>query len=179
MSDLWLSEELVRAIVEHVRSDAPNEACGLLIGSHHQVHHVVAVQNVADTPQTRYVMDPAALSRYLPALADYGLELLGFYHSHPNGEPIPSQTDIRETNYFAAIQIIVGLKNDALRLSAWRIDMDRVFPISLHIGIQPDEPEEPSLSQAQKAAIIWSGLIAVALFIAIALYLLPPAPPIP
>jgi hypothetical protein len=54
----------------------------------------------------------------------------------------------------------------------------QVMSVSLHIGSQPP-PEQPSLSSAQKIAILLSAGIALILMIVIALSLLPPAPVIP
>ena len=42
-----------------------------------------------------------------------GLDLLGFYHSHPHSVPVPSPTDLAESTYPDALQIIVGLSGEA------------------------------------------------------------------
>ena len=125
-------------------------------------------------------MDPRQLSQYIPKFAGAGPGLIGFYHSHPHSEPIPSRTDQQQAWLDqAVIHLIVGLKHAEPRMAVWRFDHGRVFPVEIHIGEHPPNIEQSSLSNAQKASIIVSAAIALALLLAISLYLLPPAPPIP
>ena len=44
-------------------------------------------------PARHFEIDPAALFAAHRAARDGGLELLGYYHSHPEGHPVPSATD--------------------------------------------------------------------------------------
>lgn len=76
---------------------APAEACGLLLGeAGAQGERVVRVQvctNVAADPLRHFEIDPAALIAAHRAARGGGPALVGYFHSHPTGHPLPSATD--------------------------------------------------------------------------------------
>ena len=92
------------AMRRHVRRRAPLEACGLLAGRNGRVELVVGVRNTARSP-VRYLMDPRQQWNAFEKFEQLGLELLGIYHSHPNGPSRPSPTDIKQAMY-EAVQVI-------------------------------------------------------------------------
>jgi proteasome lid subunit RPN8/RPN11 len=143
----------------------------LLLGQRGQVERVVAAANIASDPLRRYMIDPQLLSQLLP-------EAIGFYHSHPRGEPIPSPTDVREAFYPDMITLIAGLKGEP-SLAAWRIANGRVDPIEIYIGPEaPPHNHDLPLNRAQKIAVAISIFAAFCLLIWLSIELLPPAPPI-
>lgn len=176
---LWLKEALVRQIVEHGQAEHPCEACGVLLGVGGEVRRVVPITNVADDPLHQYRLDERELARVIGGAN--GLELAGFYHTHPNSDPIPSPVDVAQAAYPTTPFLIVGLK-DRLQpqLAAWLIDYTQVKRIEIQIGDTPapDDPPTP-LTGTARIAILTSALIAFILMIILSLSLLPPAPPIP
>ena len=72
---------------------APREACGLLFGSDAAITDWQAVENVAEEPERRFEIDPAALFAALRAERAGGPRIAGYWHSHPSGDPMPSATD--------------------------------------------------------------------------------------
>ena len=72
---------------------APREACGLLFGTGAAITAFTETVNVAASPETRFEVDPAALFQALRAERAGGASLLGYWHSHPSGDPMPSATD--------------------------------------------------------------------------------------
>ena len=180
---IWLSHHQAQALIVHARADAPREACGLLVGrtdsaGRAHVTEITPIANAAADPLITYYMDERALVTALSGLQARRLELLGFYHSHPSGDPIPSPTDVRHATYPDTPYLIVGLNGNKARLAAWKMRPGQVEKIPLHIGNElPDV--NPSLTRSQQAAIILAALIAFALLIVVSLTLLPPAPAIP
>lgn len=72
----------------------PDEKCGLLRGRGHRVLRAVPAANVAADPFTTFEIDPAALiAAHRAGRRRGGLELLGYYHTHPTGNAWPSETD--------------------------------------------------------------------------------------
>lgn len=182
MHTLWLTEAHARAIVEQARAAGAFEVCGLIAGRAGQAVRVIPVPNSAEDPQHFYEMDSAELARHLPAIEREGLEVIAFYHSHPEGDPIPSQTDIREAYYPDTAYLIVGLRGGDARFGAWQIRHRQVTPIPVHIGTLPPPRtvnEDTELSKSQRVAVVTTGIIAVIALILVSIYLLPPAPPIP
>jgi len=121
-----------RAIVAHAEREAPNECVGFLVGRGAHVIAAVPLQNVAAS-RTRYRVDDAAhlqLRRQLRSFAP-PIEILGVYHSHPAGDPVPSPTDVAEAHYPDWVHVIVGLRRRARPLRAYKIRQGRVFDVRL------------------------------------------------
>lgn len=72
---------------------APREACGLLFGEGGAITGFQAAENVAETPETHFEIDPRALFAALKAERAGGPKIAGYWHSHPSGDATPSATD--------------------------------------------------------------------------------------
>jgi proteasome lid subunit RPN8/RPN11 len=94
---ILLSPEPRAAIAAHAEADYPNEACGLLLGQRDGaevcITEAVASANIADEPERRFEIDPGLRLRLQKAARDGGSQIVGHYHSHPNGAARPSETD--------------------------------------------------------------------------------------
>jgi proteasome lid subunit RPN8/RPN11 len=86
------SGTLATLLEEAARAD-PREACGLLLGKGARVALAQPATNVHAQPERHFEIDPAALIAAHRAQRAGGLELLGYYHSHPNGRAEPSASD--------------------------------------------------------------------------------------
>jgi desampylase len=96
------------AITAHALEAAPAECCGVLLGRPDEVLEAIRARNLADSP-VRFVVDP---QDHIAARRDArrrGLEVVGFYHSHPHSAPVPSATDLAEAGYPDHLYAIVGL----------------------------------------------------------------------
>jgi proteasome lid subunit RPN8/RPN11 len=64
------------------------------------------------------------------------LSLLAIVHSHPEGPATPSDTDIREFHYPAALMVIADLSGKELILRAWRVDpfLKRFAEVGIDVG---------------------------------------------
>jgi proteasome lid subunit RPN8/RPN11 len=173
---LWLTPEQTTTLVQYAREVAPHEACGLLAGRGEQVHEVISLPNSAAEPLHHYRIEDAAYSRTLFQLQKQRLSVIGFYHSHPESDPIPSSDDIRQAHYPDTPFLIVGLHQRESQLAAWNIHYGQVTPVEIYVGLQAPPPEEEPLSRTQKTAIILSAIIAFVFMILLSLSLLPPAP---
>ncbi|NDJ60985.1 MAG: M67 family metallopeptidase [Chloroflexi bacterium] len=176
-----LTETQAQAMIEHARTESPREACGLIAGRRGQATQIVQIANIAANPQHQYYMDEAALGKALVGFERQGVALLGIYHSHPNGDPIPSPTDIRHAAYPGTPYLIIGLKQPHTpQMAAWVIRAGRVDPVNICIGDQsPEPPPHSDLSRPQQIAIVTSAILAFVVMILLSLALLPPAPVIP
>lgn len=181
MQYLWLTHEQVTQLADHASAESPREACGILGGVGGQVRQIIPARNIATDPLHYYRLDDAVLVAALRQFESAGIDLVGFYHSHPGGEPIPSQTDIRQATYPDCAWLIVGLRADAAQLGAWQMRYGQVDALPLHVGSAPPpaSDERQPFSRAQLTALILSALLAFAFMLALSVYLLPPAPEIP
>ena len=102
-----MTERLVRiskndaaAILHTAAAHYPAECCGLLEGTAtSDGWRVVAVHeapNIAPDPRRRFLIDPQHQFELLRRLRGTDRELIGCFHSHPDGPPQPSATDLAQ-----------------------------------------------------------------------------------
>jgi len=75
------------------RAAYPREACGLLLGHGAHIAQARECANLAANPERHFEIDPAALIAAHRAARAGGPQVLGYFHSHPNGLARPSATD--------------------------------------------------------------------------------------
>jgi proteasome lid subunit RPN8/RPN11 len=126
---LILRRKSWRAMRRHVSRCAPLEACGLLAGKNDRVESTIGIYNAERSP-VRFRMEPSAQWRAFQRIEAAGLDLVGIYHSHPNGPDHPSPTDIAEALYPVA-QIIWFRVDDRWRARGFQIEGGKVAEITL------------------------------------------------
>ncbi len=98
----------LQKIVEHCKSEYPNEACGLLSGGDNKVDTVYSLSNENPSP-TFYRIDSKEHFRVIREMREAGKELIGIYHSHTGSPAYPSSTDVTLAYYPEAVYVIVSL----------------------------------------------------------------------
>lgn len=104
----------------HGEETYPFECCGVLVGhfqgEHRVVDEVVPCGNTrADRPQDRYHIDPKELIQAQRQATAKRLEIVGFYHSHPDHPARWSQTDLAEAHWLGCSYVITSVLNGAAR----------------------------------------------------------------
>jgi len=93
---LVITKDNLKKIVSHAMREFPNEACGIIAGRKVKdekfVEKVYEVKNRAKSP-FRYEMDPEEQLKVFQEVEKSSLEVLGFYHSHPHSNAVPSEMD--------------------------------------------------------------------------------------
>jgi proteasome lid subunit RPN8/RPN11 len=115
------------ALISHARREAPLECCGFLVGARGRVRFAMAMQNVDPRPRSRYRIDDRQhiqIRRWLRRLSP-PLEIVGVYHSHPNGDARPSATDRAEALYPDWLFAIVSLAGRHEDVAVFRITKGR------------------------------------------------------
>ena len=115
-----------------IEQHAPQEACGLLAGSENQVIMVLPVTNALHSP-VRYRMAAREQLDAFERIDHAGLELVGIYHSHPNGPDGPSATDIAEAFYPEAVYLIWSGQDGVWSCRAFRIHSGQVQEVNLSV----------------------------------------------
>ena len=91
---------VARDVMELLRVEAgksgQKECCGILLGTGSFVTSALPAANAHPRPQTHFEIDPQALINAHRAARAGGPQVLGYYHSHPEGPPHPSATDRAE-----------------------------------------------------------------------------------
>ena len=88
-----VTSEALKAMQSAVDAAHPREACGILLGAGSKINRFVPTANVHLTPHTHFEIDPQALIDAHRDARCGRQEVLGYFHSHPTGDPVPSATD--------------------------------------------------------------------------------------
>jgi proteasome lid subunit RPN8/RPN11 len=86
------------AISAHGKRGYPYEVCGVFLGKwgSGRVDKVVEMVNREDkTPRVNYQIAPEDILKLMREAAAEGLDIIGYYHTHPDHPPRPSETDRR------------------------------------------------------------------------------------
>jgi proteasome lid subunit RPN8/RPN11 len=98
MGDERLPPDPCAQLVAWSSAAAPREACGFLFGiaREHRIDvcAVTCARNLAEGDDA-FLLDPGDVARADRRARDIGLDLVGFWHSHPRAEAVPSASDER------------------------------------------------------------------------------------
>jgi proteasome lid subunit RPN8/RPN11 len=84
------------AVVRHALDAWPDECCGLLIGDGAAIVEARPARNVSADRRRRFEVDPADHFDAIRAARARAMIVCGAYHSHPEGDPRASETDLAE-----------------------------------------------------------------------------------
>ena len=112
MDEIRLARDVAAEILNHARRNPNEECCGLLAGRHGAIAQAFPAQNAAEHPATAYEIAAKELFRIMREIRGAGLELLGIYHSHPEGDNRPSARDVERAYYPDAAYFILSPRAD-------------------------------------------------------------------
>lgn len=118
-------------MLEHVQQCLPYEACGLLAGHGECVLEVLPVKNV-DRSTVSFRMDPQEQVRAYFRIEDSGMEVVGIFHSHPQGPSWPSERDMAEAAYPESAYLIWEPASGDWVCRAFVLDHEGVHEIPIH-----------------------------------------------
>ena len=126
---LRLGSDARGRLAAHARRAYPAECCGVLIGRRmgavREVVRVLETENqAASDPGRRYTIDPQALLEAEFQSRAAGLEVLGFYHSHPDHPAAPSPTDHAEAWPHYGYVILSVVDGEVSDMRAWCLDRE-------------------------------------------------------
>ena len=114
---LRISQPDLDSLRRHGEETYPHECCGVLLGaveSEGETRTVRAVVRCANTrddrPGDRYHIDPRDLVRIQRQGREQGLDIVGFYHSHPDHPARWSQTDLAEAHWLGCSYVITSVE---------------------------------------------------------------------
>jgi proteasome lid subunit RPN8/RPN11 len=140
--ELWISAELAEKIREHGVETYPYECCGALLGTDLDVlaydpnqdsrrvsREVLSlfplVNRRDDSPRNRFSVTADDVREAEKAATAQGLEVIGWYHSHPDHPARPSEFD-RDHAWpwysYIIVSVHTGVPQD---MTSWRLKDDR------------------------------------------------------
>jgi proteasome lid subunit RPN8/RPN11 len=127
-----LSAQWANAIRAEGEKTYPNECCGILLGAIYDddsrvVKTIIPVNNAREREEQhhRFKIESEYLMRAEKEASAQKLDVLGFYHSHPDHLARPSGYDRNNAFPFYSYIIVSVEKSKAVELSSWRLTDDR------------------------------------------------------
>lgn len=128
---LKLTAELLNAIERHAEAAYPHEGCGILLGrvegDTRTVTDILPVENQVGQAarRNRYLIPPEAVADGEEMAEQKGLEVIGFFHSHPDHPARPSAFDREHAWPWYSYVITSVEQGRASGSRAWRLLDDR------------------------------------------------------
>lgn len=125
------TDDVLQQIRAHGAEAYPEEGCGFLLGTMGAEDIRVtqtrrAGNERAENRERRFTLSPEAYRAAEAAADEQGLDVVGFYHSHPDHPARPSATDLAEAPFPGYAYAIVSVQDGApADLTAWTLAPDR------------------------------------------------------
>jgi proteasome lid subunit RPN8/RPN11 len=111
------------ALRAHGQETYPNECCGVLLGKHiadegNHVQQIIRAGNTrTDSAHNRYNIAPQELVKIQRQARGLGLDIIGFYHSHPDHPAQWSKTDFAEAHWLGCSYVITSVEQGEAQLT--------------------------------------------------------------
>jgi proteasome lid subunit RPN8/RPN11 len=144
---LQLFSDHLDAIRQHGRADYPNECCGILLGdldgAQKKVREVVPLKNLRhdvaraqellplaepgrESERNRFLIDPLEQLRVEKDARARRLDVLGYYHSHPDHPARPSDYDRNHAWPWYSYVIVSVERGEPKDVTSWVLSDDRL-----------------------------------------------------
>ena len=125
MEFVFLAQKEKDQLITHAIEQQPHESCAMLLGKKvddaWNIKEVFLTQNI-DNSQINFTISPEELLKGYQLAEKMHLELVGIFHSHPNSDTTPSNTDKKFMRNNPVPWIIFsGVTND---LTAYLLNSD-------------------------------------------------------
>ncbi len=112
---LKLNEQVYDAMRHHGEETYPHECCGVLLGRSedgvNEVEEAVRAGNTrTDSAHNRYHIAPQELVKIQRMGRARGMDIVGFYHSHPDHPAQWSATDFAEAHWLGCSYVIIAVE---------------------------------------------------------------------
>lgn len=130
MNRLHVVPREVEAIHAHLRGAYPEEGCGVLLGREageaRVVERVLAFENRrTEERDHRYLIAPEQVLVAEREGREAGLDILGFFHSHPDHPASPSAFDLEHAWPYYSYLIVSVVQGRVAEARSWRLAADR------------------------------------------------------
>lgn len=164
---LRLSYRNYERLRRHGEETYPHECCGILLGhtseDSNEVRKVLRAGNTrTDSAHNRYHIAPEELVQAQREGRREGLDIVGFYHSHPDHPAHWSATDFEEAHWIGCSYVITAVERGCAEITnSFRLhgtgESDKSFssePLELDVtGVDHDTAE----AEAQKSVELKEG----------------------
>jgi proteasome lid subunit RPN8/RPN11 len=128
---ITIDEEQLSEMRRHGERDYPFECCGLMLGRFETGAKVVIetypISNAREeeAKRNRFLIRPDELMRGEKYAREKQLDVVGFYHSHPDDRAVPSKYDLNHAWPTYSYVVVAVTKGAATDLRSWEMEADR------------------------------------------------------
>lgn len=127
---LYLSDDVERRIRAHGVETYPHECCGALLGVDREGGREVLdlfplVNRREDSPRNRFSITPDDFRAAERTARERSLDLVGWYHSHPDHPALPSEYDREHAWPWYSYVIVSVVAREPEQMLSWRLSDDR------------------------------------------------------
>jgi [CysO sulfur-carrier protein]-S-L-cysteine hydrolase len=110
----------------HCIASAPEEGCGLLVGTLDGVVTAVHGARNAAASAERYTIDPRDYLRIDREAEEAGWSIIGVFHSHTHTDAFPSPTDVTQAPDPSWHYVLVSLRHELPSIRSYRIEDGKI-----------------------------------------------------
>ena len=92
MQKIILKQSDKKILAQYSENQKPNEECAILFGKEDEVLDIFLTDNIEESPVNFTISNEQLIEAYKIA-EDQNVEIVGIFHSHPNSDAFPSNTD--------------------------------------------------------------------------------------
>lgn len=126
-------------IRRHGEETYPHECCGILLGRFADgdlrvVHTTVRCENLAEDSRRAYTIDLRHVIRIQREARQQALDIVGFYHSHPDHPAAASPRDLQDACWTGCSYVITAVENGTSAVTASHVlrgyeDADKILEL--------------------------------------------------
>ena len=129
---ITIVEQQLTEMRQHGERDYPFECCGLMLGRFESNGHKVVIETYPisnareeEAKRNRFLIRPEELMRGEKYARAKRLDVVGFYHSHPDEPAVPSKYDLDHAWPTYSYIVVSVEKGQAVDLQSWEMESDR------------------------------------------------------
>ena len=92
MQKIILKQSEREILSQYSENQKPNESCAILFGKNNQVQDLFLTENIDESPINFTISNKQLIEGYKIA-EEQKMDVVGIFHSHPNSDAFPSNTD--------------------------------------------------------------------------------------
>lgn len=123
-----ISEKLIIQIELEAEKAYPNECCGIIVGAikNNKKYAVQILASINDSAKSeryhRFVITPETMLKAEQLARLIHLDIIGFYHSHPDCPAVPSEYDTTHALPVYSYIIVLVVNGKVLEFTSWELD---------------------------------------------------------
>lgn len=122
-----INSKQMEAVFNHGKEGYPHEVCGIILGTcSGDTKKAVEIRKAGnlntDRAHDRYEMDPKDLLAAEKEARELGIEVVGFYHTHPDHPDAPSEFDRQRAWPMYSYLIISVRDGKDVSIKSWQLN---------------------------------------------------------